>query len=98
MNSVDQIDMRALRSQREIFAQRDVAMAKGDAGSQIERARGDAEAKRLIGGSQSPAILQDRSIETLSDQVQVMLVPTDDGGRILDPWSLTPTPTPTEAP
>lgn len=72
--------------------------ARGDLESHIERARLVAESNRLVGDSLTPAILQDRYIEKLSHQIQVMPVPSDGGGRILDPGSLTPTPTPTEVP
>ena len=87
-------------AQQEIIAQQKVAAARGDAESQIERARGEAESNRLVGESLTPAILQNRYIEKLSDQIQVMLVPSDGGGLILDLRSLTPTPSaaPTPAP
>jgi len=84
-------------AQQEIIAQQKVATARGDAESQIERARGEAESNRLVGESLTPAILQNRYIEKLSDQIQVMLIPSDGGGLILDLGSLTPTP-PTPAP
>ncbi len=84
-------------AQQEIIAQQKVATARGDAESQIERARGEAESNRLVGESLTPAILQNRYIEKLSDQIQVMLVPSDGGGLILNLGSLTPTP-PTPAP
>ena len=71
-----------------------LATAKGEAEAQIERARGEAESNRLVGASLTAAILQNRYIEKLSDQIQVMLVPSDGGGLILDLGSLTPTPTP----
>ena len=79
-------------AQQEIIAQQKVATARGDAESQIERARGEAESNRLVGESLTPAILQNRYIEKLSDQIQVMLIPSDGGGLILDLGSLTPTP------
>jgi regulator of protease activity HflC (stomatin/prohibitin superfamily) len=79
-------------AQQEIIAQQKVAAARGDAESQIERARGEAESNRLVGESLTAEILQNRYIEKLSDQIQVMLVPSDGGGLILDLGSLTPTP------
>lgn len=86
-------------AQQEIIAQQKVATARGDAESQIERARGEAESNRLVGESLTPAILQNRYIEKLSDQIQVMLVPSDGGGLILNLPNLTPTPpTPSAAP
>lgn len=80
-------------AQQEIIAQQRVATARGEAEAQIERARGEAEANRLVAASLTDAILQNRYIEKLSDQISVMLVPSDGGGLILDLGSLTPTPT-----
>lgn len=82
-------------AQQEIIAQQKVATARGDAESQIERARGEAESNRLVGASLTAAILQNRYIEKLSDQISVMLVPSEGGGLILDLGSLTPTPSAT---
>ena len=79
-------------AQQEIIAQQKVAAARGEAESQIERARGEAESNRLVSESLTAEILQNRYIEKLSDQIQVMLVPSDGGGLILDLGSLTPTP------
>ena len=56
-------------AQQEIIAQQKVAAARGDAESQIERARGEAESNRLVGASLTAAILQNRYIEKLSDQI-----------------------------
>jgi regulator of protease activity HflC (stomatin/prohibitin superfamily) len=81
-------------AQQEIIAQQRVATARGEAEAQIERARGEAESNRLVGASLTAAILQNRYIEKLSDQISVMLVPSEGGGLILDLGSLTPTPTP----
>ena len=76
--------------------------ARGEADAQVERARGEAESNRLDGASLTHAILQNRYIEKLSDQIQVMLVPSEGGGLILDLGSLTPapgaSPSPTPAP
>ncbi len=52
----------------------------------------NAESNRLVGASLTAAILQNRYIEKLSDQISVMLVPSEGGGLILDLGSLTPTP------
>jgi regulator of protease activity HflC (stomatin/prohibitin superfamily) len=82
-------------AQAEIIAQQKVAAAKGDADSQIERARGEAEANRLVGASLTSAILQNRYIEKLSDNIQVMLVPSNGGPLILDLGNLLPNPSPT---
>ncbi|MGK2852202.1 MAG: prohibitin family protein [Candidatus Limnocylindrales bacterium] len=85
-------------AQQEIIAQQKVAAARGEAESQIERARGEAESNRLVGESLTPAILQNRYIEKLSDQIQVMLVPSDGGGLILNLPNVTPTPPTPAAP
>ena len=85
-------------AQQEIIAQQKVATARGDAESQIERARGEAESNRLVGESLTPAILQNRYIEKLSDQIQVMLVPSDGGGLILNLPNVGPTPPAPAAP
>jgi regulator of protease activity HflC (stomatin/prohibitin superfamily) len=79
-------------AQQEIIAQQKVATAKGDAEAQIERARGEAESNKLVAASLTAAILQNRYIEKLSDQIQVMLVPSDGGGLILNLQNLLPQP------
>ena len=82
-------------AQAEIIAQQKVAAAKGEAEAQIERARGEAESNRLVNESLTSAILQNRYIEKLSDQIQVMLVPSDGGPLILDLGNLLPNASPT---
>jgi regulator of protease activity HflC (stomatin/prohibitin superfamily) len=82
-------------AQAAIIAQQKVAAAKGDAEAQIERARGEAEANKLVAASLTSAILQNRYIEKLSDQIQVMLVPSNGGPLILDLANLLPNATPT---
>jgi regulator of protease activity HflC (stomatin/prohibitin superfamily) len=77
--------------QQKIIAQQKVESAKGDADAQIQRARGEAESNKLVGASLTAAILQNRYIEKLSDKINVMLVPSDGGGLILDLSKLTPT-------
>lgn len=81
-------------AQAEIIAQQKVAQARGDAEAQIERARGEAESNKLVAASLTAAILQNRYIEKLSDQIQVMLVPSDGGPLILDLGSLLPNASP----
>ncbi len=79
-------------AQQEIIAQQKVAAAKGEAEAQIERARGEAESNRLVDASLTDAILQNRYIEKLADDITVMLVPSDGGPLILDLKGLLPTP------
>lgn len=85
-------------AQQEIIAQQKVAAARGDSEAQIERARGEAESNRLVGASLTAAILQNRYIEKLADDIRVMLVPSEGGGLILDLGSLTATPSASPAP
>ncbi len=89
-------------AQQEIIAEQRVVTARGEADAQIERARGEAEANRLVAASMTDAILQNRYIEKLSDQIQVMLIPSEGGGLIFDLGNLTPvpgaSPSPTPAP
>lgn len=86
-------------AQQEIIAQQKVATAHGEAEAQIERARGEAESNRLVAASLTDAILQNRYIEKLADNISVMLVPSAGGGLILDLGSLTrQTPAPTATP
>jgi len=85
-------------AQQKIIAEQRVAAAKGEADAQIERARGESEANRLVAASLTDAILQNRYIEKLSDQIQVMLIPSDGGGLIFDLGNLTPSPPASPAP
>jgi regulator of protease activity HflC (stomatin/prohibitin superfamily) len=84
-------------AQQEIIAQQKVATARGDAEAQIERARGEAESNKLVAASLTSAILQNRYIEKLSDQIRVMLIPSDGGGLIFNLGDLVPA-APTPAP
>ncbi|HYH91665.1 MAG TPA: prohibitin family protein [Candidatus Saccharimonadales bacterium] len=79
-------------AQQEIIAQQRVATARGEAEAQIERARGEAESNRLVAASLTDEILQNRYIEKLADDINVMLVPSDSGGLILDLQNLVPSP------
>ena len=56
---------------------------------------GEAESNRLVGASLTSAILQNRYIEKLSDNIQVMLVPSSGGPLILDLANLLPGASPT---
>lgn len=68
---------RNILQQRQVQAEQAAAVAKGEANAQIERARGEAEANRLVGASLTQAILNNRYIEKLADKVQVIYLPTD---------------------
>lgn len=80
--------------QRRIQAQQAVVKAQGEADAAIETARGQAEANRLLTESLTGQLLQWQAIQKLNPNVQVMLVPSDQG-FILDLKSLTPTQAPT---
>lgn len=75
------------REQAKIAAETAVETAKGQANAQIERARGEAEANRLIAASLTETILMNRYIEKLAPGIQSILVPSDNG-FILDLGSL----------
>lgn len=62
-------------AQVEAEARQKVAEAEGEAKSNIARARGEARANRLRTRSLTPAILRLRAIETLNDNVQVIICP-----------------------
>lgn len=70
-------------AQAEIAAQTVTAQAKGQADAQIERARGEAEANRLVNASLTQQILINRYIEKLAPGIKTVLVPSDNG-LILD--------------
>jgi regulator of protease activity HflC (stomatin/prohibitin superfamily) len=61
--------------QVEAEARQKVAAAEGEAKSNIARARGEARANRLRSRSLTPAILKLRAIETLNDNVQIIVCP-----------------------
>lgn len=62
-------------AQVEAEARQKVAEAEGEAKSNIARARGEARANRLRSRSLTPAILKLRAIETLNDNVQIIVCP-----------------------
>lgn len=53
----------------------------------VEKAKGDAEANRLLSNSLSPQIIQYTMIQKLSDKIQVIMLPSGNG-LIIDPKSL----------
>lgn len=80
---------RQILAQREIQAQQAIVKARGEAEAQIETARGQAESNRLLSESLSPVLVQWQSIQKLNPNVQIMLVPSDNG-FILDLNQLRP--------
>lgn len=78
--------------QRNIQADQLVVQAKGEANAAIERARGQAEANRLLAQSLSDPVIQYQLIQKLGDKINVMLLPSDQSGLILDLKGLQPTP------
>jgi prohibitin 2 len=75
--------------QKKIQAQQAQIAAQGEANAAIERAKGIAEANRLIAESLTETVLLNNYIDKLSDNVQIMLVP---GGQefLLDLKNLVP--------
>lgn len=71
----DALQAEAKVKQVEAEARQRVAEAEGDAKSNIARARGEARANRLRSRSLTPAILRLRAIETLNDNVQIIVCP-----------------------
>lgn len=53
----------------------------------IEKAKGDAEANRLLSNSLTPQIIQYTMIQKLSDKIQVIMLPSSNG-LIIDPKAL----------
>jgi prohibitin 2 len=61
--------------QQKIIAEQKVAAARGDADAAIQRARGEAEANRLVSASLTENILLNRYIEKLVPGIRTILVP-----------------------
>jgi regulator of protease activity HflC (stomatin/prohibitin superfamily) len=53
----------------------------------VEKAKGDAEANRLLSNSLTPQIIQYTMIQKLSDKIQVIMLPSNNG-LIIDPKAL----------
>lgn len=62
--------------QKRIQAEQVQIAAQGEAQAQIERAKGVAEANRLIAASLSDTILLNSYIDKLADNVEIMLIPS----------------------
>lgn len=73
----------------EVEAETAAIKAAGEANARIEIARGEAEANRLLAESISEQLIQWQSIQKLNPNVQIMLVPSDNG-FILDMEQLRP--------
>jgi regulator of protease activity HflC (stomatin/prohibitin superfamily) len=71
-------------------ADRDVRLAEGARDARITRAQGEAQANDLINASLSEPLLQWTYIQRLADNVQLMLVPSDQG-LIFDLGAITET-------
>ena len=78
-------------------ADRDVRLAEGSRDARITRAEGEAQANDLINSSLSEELLQWTYIQRLADNVQLMLVPSDQG-LIFDLGAITATDGSDEAP
>lgn len=85
---------RQILEQRRIQAEQAVVAAQGAATANIETARGQAEANRLLTESLSELLIQYTQIQKLNPNVQVILVP-DNGNFLINPDSFrNPNPTP----
>ena len=71
-------------------ADRDVRLAEGERDARITRSQGEAQANDLINASLSEPLLQWTYIQRLADNVQLMLVPSDQG-LIFDLGAITET-------
>jgi len=78
-------------------ADRDVRLAEGSRDARITRAEGESQANDLINSSLSEELLQWTYIQRLADNVQLMLVPSDQG-LIFDLGAITATDDSDEAP
>ena len=70
-------------------AQTQVKLAEGERDARITRAQGESQANDLISASLSDSLLQWTYIQRLSDKIRLMLVPSDQGGLILDLGNIT---------
>lgn len=71
----DALQAEAKVKQVEAEADQRVAEAEGDAKSNVARARGEATANRLRQRSLTPLLVQLRAIETLNDNVEIIVCP-----------------------
>lgn len=78
-------------------ADREVRLAEGQRDALITRAQGESQANDLINASLSESLLQWTYIQQLADNVQLMLVPSDQG-LIFDLGAITQTSEPDEGP
>lgn len=68
-----------LLEQARIDAESAKVKAEGEANAAIEQARGQAESNRLLTESITPILVQWQSIQKLNPNVQIMMVPSDNG-------------------
>lgn len=72
---------RNILQQKQVQAEQAKAQAKGEADAQIERAKGEAEANRLVSESLTQNILTQMAIDKFNPNVKIILMPpSDDGG------------------
>ena len=85
LNSVEAKQIAEQDLQRADFeAQTRVKQAEGERDAQVTRAQGEADANNLITASLSEPLLQWTYIQKLSDKIRLMMLPSDQGGLILD--------------
>ncbi len=78
------VEAKQIATQKALEEQEKVKGEQFRAQQIIEKARGEAEANRLISESISPQIIQYTWIQRLSDKIQIMMIPSDQP-FILDP-------------
>jgi len=81
------IEQKQIATQDALREEQRVRQAEFEAQQVVERARGTAQANRLLSQSLTPQVIQYQAIERLSDKVQIALIPSGQG-VILDPATL----------
>lgn len=81
------IDDKQVASQNALRELELVKLTQYKAQQVVEKAKGDAEANRLLSNSLTPQIIQYTMIQKLSDKIQVIMLPSGNG-LIIDPKSL----------
>lgn len=70
---------RQILEQRRTQAEQNVVTAQGEADAAVARAEGEAEANRLLTESLSDILVQYVAIQQLNDNIEVILLPSDNG-------------------
>lgn len=81
------IEQKQIATQDALREEQRVRQAKFEAEQVVERARGNAEANRLLARSLTDRVIRFQAVEKLSDNIQVALIPSGNG-ILLDPATL----------